>query len=492
MATKIYRFQQTGISAKNIFADVSISPVAIDAYGQSWMDVEIDESQFNLLVQSMRSYGYEYYETNPRIDIDVFAASILGAVETLYLSDDDTKIVVLETDVSASKALRTIIVDYSYFLPVSNKKQMGRLLITHDGVDASFDQLFSEVEGYEIPGLSFDIDISSSALRLKIITSSIGEAPTEFIIKRFGNYGGVWNTVYHYSTTTPISSDLIFTTDIKTGNCTADNNYIVRCNPSGGSFTVYAPTSPSVGTRFGVKNTSSSTNSIVIDGNGKNLDGLSSRTSSYAYQWRVWQYDGTQWLEVDAGEFDMTFTSLKTGNYTALANQYVLSDPTAGGFQVKAPASPTKDQRFGVKNNSSSANLISINGNGNFIDDSVSLNMNQAWQWRVFQYDGTQWRELSGAGKALTFTSVKTSLYTAAALQLVLFDPTGGGFTIKAPASPSSGDEFGVKNYTNNTNVVTVDGNGKNLDGSATRSMTQAYEWRTWKYNGTQWNEIGD
>ena len=39
----------------------------------------------------------------------------------------------------------------------------------------------------------------------------------------------------------------------------------------------------------------------------------------------------------------------------------------------------------------------------------------------------------------------------------------------------------------NSGNAVTIDGNGKNINGAATLSMATGYKQRTIRYNGTQW-----
>jgi hypothetical protein len=340
------------------------------------------------------------------------------------------------------------------------------------------------------------VSITAGANNMERLDGSIGSSDSLAIARlvlgyKWDNTDSVWRIISKYVYEVGAESELRFTADVKNSNYVAQAGDFVRADPTGGSFTIYAPGLPKVGDRFGVKNTTSDLTTIYVDGNGKLLDWASSRSLTVSYQWRVWQYDGVQWSEVSASGSEMVFTATKTGLYTAAVGEIVLADPSGGGFQVNAPAAPAKDDRFGVKNDTSNTNVITISGNGHNMDDNTSLPINQAWQWRVFQYDGSQWREVDGGGLVLDFTSVKIADYTAKNGERVRYNPTSGTFTIYAPASPAVDDEFGTKNNTTNTTAVTIDGNGNNLDGSATRTVNQASEFRSWKYNGTQWNEIG-
>jgi hypothetical protein len=83
---------------------------------------------------------------------------------------------------------------------------------------------------------------------------------------------------------------------------------------------------------------------------------------------------------------------------------------------------------------------------------------------------------------------------TADAGERMVFDPTGGTFTLNAPASPSIGDRWGVKNRSANTTAVTIAGNGSNIE-DPTSSYAVAASFSLsgdgiaveWEYDGTQW-----
>lgn len=68
--------------------------------------------------------------------------------------------------------------------------------------------------------------------------------------------------------------------------------------------------------------------------------------------------------------------------------------------------------------------------------------------------------------------------------------PTASGAaTIYAPASPADGAEFIVKDADGSaaTNAITLDGNGKNIDGTSTCTLNVASEQAAFVYDGTEW-----
>ena len=78
------------------------------------------------------------------------------------------------------------------------------------------------------------------------------------------------------------------------------------------------------------------------------------------------------------------------------------------------------------------------------------------------------------AGPDLTPTAVKTSAYTCAGGELVLFDPSGGAFATTLPAaSANAGKRIAFKNTTTSTTSMTVTRAGSDtIDGATTSAMT--------------------
>ena len=70
-------------------------------------------------------------------------------------------------------------------------------------------------------------------------------------------------------------------------------------------------------------------------------------------------------------------------------------------------------------------------------------------------------------------TTAKTSGFTAVSGNGYFCNTTSAAFTVTLPSSPSAGDIVGIKDYANtaDTNNITIDRNGSNLDGGATNKV---------------------
>ena len=87
-------------------------------------------------------------------------------------------------------------------------------------------------------------------------------------------------------------------TAVKTGAYTAAWGELVRCDPSGGGFTVTLPSAVGrAGESVAVKNTTTSTNTITIDGDGsETIDGAANVTITTSRGRAVLVSDGSGWL----------------------------------------------------------------------------------------------------------------------------------------------------------------------------------------------------
>ena len=85
----------------------------------------------------------------------------------------------------------------------------------------------------------------------------------------------------------------------------------------------------------------------------------------------------------------------------------------------------------------------------------------------------------------------KTANYTATnSDQVIYIDSSGGNFTITLPATPTNNKEIDIIDYLGelNANNVIIDGNGKNINGKTTATMTSDWEGWQLRYNGASWN----
>jgi hypothetical protein len=104
------------------------------------------------------------------------------------------------------------------------------------------------------------------------------------------------------SGSTSTGTNLEFTALVTSGPTTAAVNDFVKYDPSGGTFTINAPSSPVKDDRFGIKNSTADTTSITLSGNGSNIEdpgtfALSASVSvTGAGVSLIYQYDGTSWF----------------------------------------------------------------------------------------------------------------------------------------------------------------------------------------------------
>ena len=69
---------------------------------------------------------------------------------------------------------------------------------------------------------------------------------------------------------------------------------------------------------------------------------------------------------------------------------------------------------------------------------------------------------------------------------IVFGDTDGGAFTVTLPASPTSGDEFVIKNTGGSGNNLTVGRNGNNIEGAASDLTLGDGDSRTFVFETTE------
>jgi len=80
----------------------------------------------------------------------------------------------------------------------------------------------------------------------------------------------------------------------------------------------------------------------------------------------------------------------------------------------------------------------------------------------------------------------KTATYAVVSTDHLLYaDTSGGGFTFTLPASPVAGEAHTFKKIAS-ANTLTIDGDGIDIDGSATLAMT-GLQARSIQFDGTEW-----
>jgi hypothetical protein len=89
---------------------------------------------------------------------------------------------------------------------------------------------------------------------------------------------------------------------------------------------------------------------------------------------------------------DIVAISTKTGAYSVLGTDNVLlGDATTAPFAFTLPAAPVTGQSFTFKKVDSTANAVTVSGNGKNIDGVASITLTAQWQAWTLVYSGTAW-----------------------------------------------------------------------------------------------------
>lgn len=93
------------------------------------------------------------------------------------------------------------------------------------------------------------------------------------------------------------------------------------------------------------------------------------------------------------------------------------------------------------------------------------------------------------SGLALAYKTVTSNYYISQNDFLIIGDTSGGNITVYLPKSPSGGDTYSVKKSAA-ANILTINGNGKSIDGGGTVLIYPQYGSYTMMYTGTEWSII--
>jgi hypothetical protein len=100
------------------------------------------------------------------------------------------------------------------------------------------------------------------------------------------------------------------------------------------------------------------------------------------------------------------------------------------------------------------------------------------------------WGEVAGGLSASVVVATANYTVLAANNIVVVNKSTGSATTITLPTGPATGQIHIIKDGKGDaaTNNITIQGNGKNIDGAASRVVSFNYGAVSLVYNGTQWN----
>lgn len=193
-------------------------------------------------------------------------------------------------------------------------------------------------------------------------------------------------------------------------------------------------------------------------------------------------------LRVFDRHFALRWRSLTNGTVIQQAGYYG-SLPTQTG-----PYSSSNRGTHGMNG------IVEVSAGEEFILEYVLRNSGASATWNGDTLDGEVTTTLNvsifsvGGTFVLIPTGTKTNNYIAKQSDNVLCNPSGGGFTVTFPATPTQGGTLSIKNVSTSTNTILLDGNGKNIEEpvagfikSATVSLSTAGFAGNWQYDGADW-----
>ena len=165
----------------------------------------------------------------------------------------------------------------------------------------------------------------------------------------------------------------------------------------------------------------------------------------------------------------LVYTTTKTANYTASANDGVLTDTTAGAFTVNLPASPANGAQVIVADVAGTwgTNNLTVGRNGSNIADvaqDLVCDINSVSVQFVYNSSGTTWEVFAqvggngGATLAVALGGTGQTSYTNG--QLLIGNTTGNTLT---KSTLTAGAGISITNGTGAITIASSGGAGSNL-----------------------------
>ncbi len=202
-------------------------------------------------------------------------------------------------------------------------------------------------------------------------------------------------------------------------------------------------------------------------------------------------------VQLPRGQRGVTVTGLANND-----DDLVTFNSVAGAINftlISAAQVPGQSINLKADNAGATGNLVTIVPfAGQNIDGLASVILAQDEDAVTLKSDGTNWRIMGAGGTAaaggLTPTPTVFVIGTTANVgDRVRYDASAGPFIITAPAAPVTGDLFAIKNMVIDLTVITVGGNGNNIEDvvagtfGANTPVTGVAIAITFQFDGTQW-----
>ena len=138
-----------------------------------------------------------------------------------------------------------------------------------------------------------------------------------------------------------------------------------------------------------------------------------------------------------------------------------------------------------------SSNYLRIyrNSSSTYIKNSTGFFLFQSGSNGIIKFNSNKTTEFLG-GVIANISNITSNTSVDQSKEYLDVDASSSAVTITLPSSPSTGQLYTITKNDSSANAVTVDGNGKTINGSTSHTLSSQYDKVRIIYTGTEWRVV--